>query len=358
MRKIGVRQIAKLADVSVGTVDRALNGRKGISESTRKRILTIAETAGYKPDPAARALSAGRVPVKLGVCLPREIRYYWDELRHGILVEARRLERLGVQIEWRSTTRIGLEEVERVSELLDSEIQALLVAPGDPARLTPLIDEAEKRDVRVVCINSDAPASRRSTVVRVDVETAGKMAAELMSSFVGPKSEVAIVTGSLNIEAHAKKTENFCALYSQLSKGGKVVEVIEDHEEEEEAFQKSFALLQQCKSLAGVYATTANCLPVCRAICALGLSGKVALITTDLFREMTPFFEKGTIRASIRQRPFAQGEIAVRLVVDHLVNGRPLPPSYYLAPSIVIRSNLYLFRETRETEGHETRVVA
>jgi len=42
MRKIGVRQIAKLADVSPGTVDRALHGRKGVTENTRKRILAIA----------------------------------------------------------------------------------------------------------------------------------------------------------------------------------------------------------------------------------------------------------------------------------------------------------------------------
>jgi LacI family transcriptional regulator len=358
LRKIGVRQIAKLASVSIGTVDRALKGRKGISESTRKRILAIAQGAGYKPDLAAQALSTGRVPLRLGVCIPWEIRYYWDQLLRGILTQARTLERLGVQVIYRPIARWSVEEVERVSQLLDSEIRALLIAPGDPARLTPLINEAEKRNVRVICVDTDAPASRRSSVVRIDVEVAGKMAAELMSSFVRPKSEVAVITGSLNTEAHAKKTESFCALYSQLSEGGQVVKVVEAHDEEEEAFQKSFTILQECKSLAGVYVNTGNCLPVCRAICALGLSGKVALITTELFGGMVYYFENGTIRASIHQRPFAVGERAVRLVVDHIINGRPLLPAYYLAPSIVLRSNLKLFRETREPEDQETRVVA
>ena len=163
MKKIGVRQIAKLANVSVGTVDRALNAREGISETTRQRILAIAEGAGYRPDPAARALSVGRVPIRLGVCIPREIQFYFDELLRGILTEAKRLERLGLQVVYRPTARLGVEEVERVSELLESEIQALLIAPGDPARLTPLIDEAEKRNIRVVCVDTDAPASRRAT---------------------------------------------------------------------------------------------------------------------------------------------------------------------------------------------------
>src|SRR5881396_2009865 len=83
MRKVGVRQIAKIAGVSLGTVDRALNNREGISKSTRQHILAIAEQLNYKPDLAARALSAGRVPTLVGVCIPREIRHYFDWHRYG-----------------------------------------------------------------------------------------------------------------------------------------------------------------------------------------------------------------------------------------------------------------------------------
>lgn len=348
--KIGVRQLAKLANVSIGTVDRALHGRSGVSKNTMKRILDIAESAGYRPDPAARALSAGRVPVTVGVCIPREIHHYYDQLLRGILTEAKSLERLGVQVVYRPSMRLGGDEVERAEDLLNSGIQALLITPGDLARLTPVINEAERRNVRVVCVDTDAPASCRSTVVRIDAEVSGKLAAELLSGFLPPGSQVAVITGMLGVEDHAKKTKSFSDLYAQLSQGGKVLEVIEAHEDEEEAFQKCFALLQRSEPLAGLYVNTVNCLPVCRAICAQRLSGKIALITTDLFRGMVPYFEKGTIRASIHGRPFQQGELALRLVVDHLVNGHPLPPTSYLAPHIVMRSNLHLFREISYAE--------
>lgn len=350
MRNIGVRQIARLAGVSTATVDRALNDRKGISDSTRRQILAIAERIGYRPDPAAQALSAGRVPIKLGVCIPQQAYYYFDQLRRGIFTEARRLERLGLQLVYRPTTAYGVDQVARVSELLDSGVRGLLIAPGDPVQLTPLIDEAEKRNVRVICLDSDAPTSRRSTVVRIDVEVVGKMAAELMCGFVDPKSDVAIIGGLSQVEAHAKKNESFCALYSQLSGGGKVATIIEVCGGEQEAFQACFKLLQDCKSLAGLYVNTAaNCLPVCQAIWAHGLSGKITLITTDLFRSMAPYFENGTIRASIHQRPFTQGATAVRLLADHFVNARPLPRTYYLVPQIALRSNIHLFRDVAQT---------
>ena len=154
-----------------------------------------------------------------------------------------------------------------------------------------------------------------------------------------------VITGMLAIEDHARKTAGFQSMYAELTSGGPAVEVIEAHEEEEEAFQKCFELLSRRPSIAGLYVNTANCLPVCRAICASGLSGKIRLITTDLFKAMVPYFEKGTISASIHGRPFAQGEIAMRLALDHILNGSPLPPAHLLLPHVAMRSNFRLFRE-------------
>ena len=56
----GIHLIAELANVSIGTVDRALHGRGGIKEATRQQILQIARQIGYTPNLAARALSAAR----------------------------------------------------------------------------------------------------------------------------------------------------------------------------------------------------------------------------------------------------------------------------------------------------------
>ena len=36
--RIRIKDIARLADVSVGTVDRVLHGRTGVSETSRKRV--------------------------------------------------------------------------------------------------------------------------------------------------------------------------------------------------------------------------------------------------------------------------------------------------------------------------------
>jgi LacI family transcriptional regulator len=347
MTKIGIAEIAKLANVSIGTVDRALHGRKGIRNGTRQRILELARSVGYSPNLAARALSSGANSIRIGVSIPREIHYYFDQLRNGVQNEASRAEHLGVQLIWRVAERLGFDEAARVRELIESHVSALILVGGDPQKLTSLIDEAESTGIRVICVDTDAPESRRSSVVCLDAEISGRLAAELMSAFVAPQAQVAVITGMLHTEDHRRKAEGFCTAFPKFSGGGSVADVIEAHDDEEEAFQKCFTLLENRSDLAGLYVTTANSLPVCRAIGALGMAGKVKLITTDLFREMQPYFEKGVISASIYARPFVQGQVATRLAIDHLVHGAPLPKHQFLAPQIVMRSTFHLFRETR-----------
>jgi DNA-binding LacI/PurR family transcriptional regulator len=59
-RRATIADIALRAGVSKGAVSYALNGRPGISEATRQRILEISEELGWYPNSAARALSAAR----------------------------------------------------------------------------------------------------------------------------------------------------------------------------------------------------------------------------------------------------------------------------------------------------------
>lgn len=55
-----IADIAEAAGVSKGAVSYALNGKPGVSEQTRGRILEIAERMGWHPSSAARALSNSR----------------------------------------------------------------------------------------------------------------------------------------------------------------------------------------------------------------------------------------------------------------------------------------------------------
>ena len=345
MKPNGIFRIAELAKVSIGTVDRALHGRPGISEATRKRVLGIAEELKYSPNPAARTLSKGRANIKIGICIPREIRFYYDQLRAGILEEAQRVRNLGVELVHRPVPILGIREKKQVNQLLADRVNAIILTPGNPEIITPLIDKAEDGGIRVVCATTDAPNSRRSSIVALDPELSGRLAAELMAKFLPSGSQVAMITGMLSTQEHRLKASGFRASFTTECQGGRVVAVVEDHESEEESYEKTCELLTREPQVSGIYVSTVNCLPVCRALAKFDSTDRVALITTDIFPQMVPHLLHGTIRASIYQNPYLQGQTAVRILVDHLMNGAPLPAANLLSPTLALKSNVRAFRE-------------
>ena len=347
MKRAGVQKIAELAKVSIGTVDRALHNRPGISKATRQKVLRIAKKLAYAPHPAARILSVGAANLRIGICIPEEIHFFYDQMRAGIFDEARRVHGFGVEVIYRPVRSLGEGERERMLDLLARDVSGLIVTPGNAKRVTPLINRAEKHNVRVICITTDAPLSRRSSVVCVDPELNGRLAAELMSKLVPAGSEVAVITGMLTAEEHRLKAEGFCDGFSKDCNGGSIAGILEAHESEQESYRKTRALLDRHAQLRGIYVSTVNCLPVCRALRDCKRAHAIQLITTDLFPEMVPHLKQGTIRASIYQDPYSQGQNAVRLLVDYLLYRTPIPPACYLNPGIVLRTNLHLFREVR-----------
>ncbi|MGB9183105.1 MAG: LacI family DNA-binding transcriptional regulator [Solirubrobacteraceae bacterium] len=59
-RKVGIREVASAAGVSVTTVSHALNGKGRLPAETREHVRRIAEELAYRPSVAARNLGGGR----------------------------------------------------------------------------------------------------------------------------------------------------------------------------------------------------------------------------------------------------------------------------------------------------------
>ncbi|WP_285726889.1 LacI family DNA-binding transcriptional regulator [Psychromicrobium xiongbiense] len=72
-KRATIGDIARLAGVSAGAVSFALNGRPGVSEATRARILAIAQELQWRPNMAARTLVGARTGV-IGLAVNRPAR--------------------------------------------------------------------------------------------------------------------------------------------------------------------------------------------------------------------------------------------------------------------------------------------
>jgi LacI family transcriptional regulator len=338
----GIREIAESLGISIGTVDRALHNRPGINGETRLRILERAKALGYRPNLAARFLSSNK-QLRIGVNLPREIASFFDLVRDGIQNAVRSVETSDVRVIDRSYPEMGRGEKEALAEALTDELNGLILVPGRPETLAPLMRKAAERRVPVVCVNTDAPQVEHLVTVCVDSLTTGSLVGELMGRFLRRQGSVMVVTGQLSTIDHAQKVKGFRGALAEMWPELRVAAIVEAHDHEQEAYDKSRKLLTSTPDIAGVYVSTANSLPVLRAVEDAGLTGTVTVITSDLFPALAPLIESGSVAATMYQRPAVQGQLAFQSLYKFLVEGTMPRPVIRLAPHVVMKSNLKLF---------------
>lgn len=87
---VTIADVARAAAVSTATVSNVINNVPRMSRETRERVLRVMDDLGYRPDPTARNLRAGRTDV-VGLLVPELDRPYFGQLATAIAdgVEAR-----------------------------------------------------------------------------------------------------------------------------------------------------------------------------------------------------------------------------------------------------------------------------
>ena len=85
-----LKDVAKLANVDVSTVSRALNNTSYVHPETRERIFAAVKELSYHPNVAAKALREGKRHT-IGVVVPRLQMTVFSEILHGIEEQAAEL---------------------------------------------------------------------------------------------------------------------------------------------------------------------------------------------------------------------------------------------------------------------------
>jgi LacI family transcriptional regulator len=338
----GIKEMAAALGLSLGTIDRALHGRRGVSEATKARVLQMAQQLGYKPNLAARSLKLNR-RLSIAAILPRHISHFFDPVRSGIRAAAAATVGMQVSLQFHDYPRLGVGDIEAFNVALDRRFDGIIFLPGNKLQFDPLIGNLSRNGTAMMCVCSDAPSSERAGSVATHAAISGALAAELLSLKLKGNARVAIITGELSTLDHAEKLRGFASTLAAQSPHLGLPHVLESHEQPEEAHLQTLRLMKGEAPPQGIYVCTANSLAVLRALDELKLLGKVQVVTTDLFHELVPLIENGSVMATIYQRPYTQGKLAFDTLLAILLNPPSTPPVIRLAPHVIFRSNLPLF---------------
>jgi len=126
-----IKDIAKLSNVSIGTVDSVIHKRGFVSSDIKKKVECAIQELKYIPNIYARQLKLLK-KYKFGVLMPElhQDAYYWQEAAIGICKAGKELETHKIKIEFFHLDRYSEDSFYmNCSQVLKENLDGLLIAP-------------------------------------------------------------------------------------------------------------------------------------------------------------------------------------------------------------------------------------
>ena len=188
-----IKDIAELAGVSKGTVDRVLHKRGKVSQHALQKINSILDEIGYQPNMMARNLKKNRA-YTIGILIPDPaIDPYWNPCIDGIT------DALTARANFTIHTAFFYYNPEVATSLMDAydklsevEIDAVLMVPLFHVEAKFIAEQLHKKNIPIVIINNQIDAKGIHSFVGQNLIDSGRIAAKLLSS-IHPKGSFAII---------------------------------------------------------------------------------------------------------------------------------------------------------------------
>ncbi len=180
-KKVTIKDVAQLAGVSKGTVDRVIHNRGEVSAESLKRVLDVIDRIGYKPNVYA-SLLASRKHYRIVCLIPDfESGEFWEIAYKGILKAYEECQDFNVTVD---VVRYDQFRVDSFQQACRNTIQeapdAVLIVPMFSDSAAQFVNELHARQIPFVFIESKLPDTPYLAYFGMPVFESGYLSARLL----------------------------------------------------------------------------------------------------------------------------------------------------------------------------------
>lgn len=336
-----IKEIAALAGVSRGTVDRVLNNRGSVNPETEEKIKEIAKALDYKPNRAGLALAAQKKKLKLGVILFSLENPFFVDVMRGVNTSAEELAGYNCTVITKQIPLNADAQLQAIDELLAEDINGIALAPCNDERICNRINELYAQGIPTVTFNTDIEHSQRIAYVGSNYSRSGATAAGLLRLMTHGEVHVGIITGSDNILCHTERIAGFTEAIQPHHKDIHITQTIVVHDDEIESYEKTLQLLTEHPEINALFFVAGGVYGGCRSVKSLKRENDICIISFDKVPTTIELVKEGVISATICQQPQTQGSKPLSILFDYLTAGELPEKEYdYVAVDIRIKENI------------------
>ena len=340
MARVTAQDVAKEAGVSLATVDRVLNKRKGVREATIRRVTDAMDRLNFVRDQTAANLARGRTYTFTFIVSAGETVFFSDVRSE---IEAAKADAAVERITLNAVAVPPLDPeaiVEAIDELGDDVGDGVALVAVESQIVRDAIAGLRARGVHVITLISDIPNSMRERFVGIDNVAAGRVAASLLKRFVSPRTgDIAVVAGSGTLRDHVERRLGFEQVMRAECPELNVLPWIEGEELAGIVEEKLSVLLSENPNVIGLYSLGGGTRGVIDAI--EHAEQDLSVVTTELSAHARAALISGTVDAVLVQDPSHEIRSAIR-VLKHLADGTPINEKQErIRIEIFVRDNLH-----------------
>lgn len=349
IRKATLKDVAKHANVSTATVERALKGNDRIRESTKKRVMAAVAELGYQTNDVARALQNNRTYNILTVyhTLPD---YFTENFTRGFAAAAENLKSRGLIL---TTVRTPSLEphcaVETLRNVNFSNVDALLIDCGG-AELNDCIADITARGIPVVTFGSDSSSSDRFFYVGEDPYVSGKLVGEIAGKLLGGRGSVLAFQGPTSVDALRLRVSGMYDVLRGEYPNIRILPEVNHNDDDVSSIRGAINILTRKEKVNCVFCNSAGgTLALYRAIKYLDLSVEEvpSIIGYDFNQDIYDMLQEDYCTVTLYQNPYQQAYNALNYMFEYLSKQTAPPQEQIIIPCVfVFKHNAYLYMES------------
>jgi len=336
-----VHEIASLAGVSIGTVDRVIHKRSRVSPATRAKVEAIIKKYQFTPNPIASGLKRSH-PYRFCALLPQRDQDagYWGQIIAGIERAAGEIKPLGAETEIIEYDRYDPEAFEKTSAAVcEKKPEGLLFAPIMQKRTRPFVEKISAEKIPFIFVDSDMPETEPLCVICQDSFNGGFLAGRLFHLFAGTVSmPVAVLDTHGDDYNITRRREGFLS-YAEKNGFPVIVQEYSDYGGGDISAEKITKFLKEHDNLSGLFITNSMAHRAAQAVKQRRKNKPFLLMGYDLIPSNRQLLLEGHINAIISQRPEEQGREALLTLFRSVTLGQKVEKRVEIPLDVHIKEN-------------------
>ena len=347
-----IKDIAKEANVSAGTVDRVLHDRGGVSPKTEAKIRKILKQKKFKVNQIASSL-AMKKHHNLATLIPQydEQNLFWKSPFLGIQKGGQDVNAFGIEIHVFTFDQFDPQSyLNAFHDLIKSKPDAVVMVPIFIKETATIIEKLDAEEIPYLFLNVDLKGFNNLCYIGQKSFEAGVLAGKLTQLCVENDDELLMMLtrkNPYNNEAIYERINGFNHYFKQNTPKTKIHQIqFNQYDKIGEQQVNINAFLEQHPKIKCIMVPSSRVSNVCEVIDRDKLS-KIKMIGFDTTPQNIAALEAGFVTFLISQKSFNQGYKSIKMMTHYLVH-RELPENEVPMPLEIITKENYRFSHSDE----------